>query len=163
MRIITALLGLFLAVPALAQNHFTSTSGDVSLTAQTYAVTLQQSANAAGTGGKEVTLESATVYCSAAATVTHTKNSVAATATAGTVVAQPGNTSAAATATFWTASNVSGGTALRVDHIPAGGTFTYTFSPDFRLAMNGTGSNYTISIASITATCNISVSHAEPK
>lgn len=160
----TLLLTAAMALPAAAQsNHFISSSGDVVLSATAYAMTLQQPALTGATGAKDVVLESATVYCSVAATVSHIVSAAAATATAGTIVAKPGNTSTVATAKIFTNSNASGGTTLRVDHVPAGSTFTYNFEPEFRLSRSGTGSNYTISIASLSGTCNITISHGEPR
>lgn len=164
MQILNPLAGLFLAacslaLPALAQtNHYVSGTGDVSLSGATTAATLQQSA----TNAKQVTGEWATVYCSVACTATQSINGTAATATAGTPIGVPGNTPATATATFWTASNAGGGTTIAIDHIPAGGTFTFDLSK-VRLAASGTTSNYTITISSITGTANIKIAHGEPQ
>jgi hypothetical protein len=150
------------AAPAFAQiNNYVSSSGDVSLTSAATAVTLQQSALSGNLGGRQVTLQWATVYCSVACTVTQAINcTTAATATAGTPVGVPGNTPAAATATFWTASNASGCTTIKIDHLAAGITFTYALNL-VRLATAGTTSNYTISIGSITGTANIAIAHGE--
>ncbi len=151
-------LAALAASAAFAQvNHYVSSTGDVSLSTAATAATIQQPA----ANGKNVALEAATVYCSAACSVTHSVNGTAASATAGTPVSQPGNTGAAARATFWTASNAGSGTTLRVDHVPAGGTFSYAFPDGFRLPAGAATSNYTISIASMTGTVNITFTHAE--
>lgn len=155
------------AIPALAQtNNYISTSGTVSLAAATYAVTLQQPAQ----NGNPVTLQWATVYCSAACVITQSVNcTTAATATAGTIKGTPGNNNAAARATFWTASNASGCTALTSDYVAAGQTFQISFPPitpstsPFRLPTAGTTSNYHISIASVTADVKITIGHGEPQ
>lgn len=161
-RTLTALAFALAALPAFAQNTFISSSGDVSLSAA-YAVTLQQPALTALTGAKPLTLVSTTVFCTVAATVTHSSNGTAATATAGTPVAQPGNGTAPATATFWVASNTTPGTTLHIDHVPAGTTYTYVFPPRSILPMTGAGSNYTLTLSSLTGTCNVSITHTEPQ
>lgn len=155
------------ALPIFAQtNNYVSTSGAVSLTAATTAVTLQQPA----TNGKPITLQWATVYCSAACVLTQSKNcTTGATATAGTVVGLPGNDNQAAAGTFWTASNASGCTTISTDYVAAGQTFSISFpvvtptTSPFILPVAGITSNYTISIASVTATVKITIGHGEPR
>ncbi|WP_180541553.1 hypothetical protein, partial [Nevskia soli] len=89
--LILILAGAFAAFAQTStQNTFVSTTGDVTLSNAATAATLQQSALNSATGAKDIAITYATVFCSAACTVTHTINSAAATATAGAPVAQPG-------------------------------------------------------------------------
>jgi len=151
---------LALAVSGFAQpgyNHFVSTTGTTTLAAATTAVTLQQPS----TGGKPIIPEWMEVYCSVACVVTQSQNcTTAATATAGTVVALPGNSGASATATFWTASNASGCTTVKKNNIPAGSTFSFSFN-GLTLPVGTTTSNYTVSIASLTGDVVITIGHRE--
>lgn len=160
--LITAALAAFSLIPAAAQtNAYVSSTGDVSLSAAATAATLQQPAATATTAAKDVRLQWASVYCSVACTVTQSVNATtAATTTAGTPVAVPGNAPQPAAALFYTASNASGGTTIAVDHIPAGGTFTFDLTA-MRLPRAGTTSNYTIAVGSITGTANIKIAHTE--
>lgn len=158
-RLIPCALALFAAFAPAARaqtNNYVSSTGNVSLSSAATAATLQQPA----TNAKSVALQWASVYCSAACVATQSITGTAATATAGTPVAVPGNVAGAAVATFWTASNAGSGTTIAVDNIPAGGTFTFDLSK-IRLPAFGTTSNYTISIASVTATVNIKIAHGE--
>jgi len=146
-----------LALPAFAQNYI-ATTGNVSVVAATYAATLQ--APAASTGStKAIQLQTATVYCSAACVLTQSYNcTTPATATAGTATPLPGSPIVPASATFWTASNASGCTSIVVTNIPAGFSWPISLSdPQIALRSTGTTSNYHFSLASVTATVNISV------
>ncbi len=153
------------ALPAFGQQpyNYIATTGNVSLSSQTTAATLQQPA----TNQTSVTFPGAiplaagmppvgaTVYCSAACVATISRNcTTAASATAGTVTSVLPNVPAASV-TFWTASNASSCTTLRVVNIGAGQEYAIDLS-QFNLSTSGTLSNIHISIASVTATVNIS-------
>jgi hypothetical protein len=150
-----ALAVAFAAIPAFCQARFSSTTGNVSLTSAGTTFTIQQPAS----NGKLITLEAATVYCSAACSATQTQNGTGATATAGTVnPILPW--SAVPVATVWTASNV--GTGVPVGGILqiAGGAGTDRTFDLHNIVLGpggGTGSNYSIVIASTTATVNITL------
>lgn len=144
--------------PALAQDdRYTVTTGDVSLSAAAYTVTIQRAAEPS----KQVILETVKIYCSVACTVTQAFNGAAATATAGTVVKSP-PTSTAQDFTFWTASNVGAGTAVYgITRIAAGEEKVFCLNvacgagANVSLASNGTAANYSFTIASMTGTVNI--------
>lgn len=142
---------LFLAQLAFPQTlRYSATSGDVVLAAAGYKLTIQQPASNA----KQVQLEAVQVYCSVACAVTHSQNGAGATATAGTAssIAPMG---AAASATIWTDSNVGAGVASGgITHIPAGQTAVFDLTKVV-LRASGAANNYTIAIASITGTANI--------
>lgn len=151
-----------LALPAFAQNYV-ATTGNVSVSAATYAATLQ--APAASTGStKTILLQTATVYCSAACVLTLSFNcTTAATATAGTTVPLPGSRNTPSSATFWTASNASGCTAIETVNIPAGATYEISLSTPAPMSLRSTGTtnNYHFSFASVTATVNVVVKWEE--
>ena len=148
------LLLILAALPALAQQNvnYVATTGNVSLTASTTAATLQQPSTDQTTvffpianplGGPAPV--GATVYCSVACVATVSRScTTVATATAGTVTSVNPNVPAASV-TFWTASNASGCTTLRVINIAAGQEYAIDLSP-FTLTTGGTKSNLTISI-----------------
>jgi hypothetical protein len=137
-----------------APNRYSATTGDAVLSAAATTLTIQKPATVAGVAGKNVALESFTVYCSVSCNVTQAYNGAAATATAATVTPIPLN-STTATATAWSASNVGGGTAVgAIIHVPAGGTVTIDVSKVVLFGA-GTGSNYSVTVASITGTANI--------
>lgn len=153
------LLSLF-AAAAFAQNvtRWAATTGDTSLSAAATTATIQQPAS----NGATVSIDQVVVYCSVACNVTQAANGSAATTTAGTVtpiVPSPGNS--VISATFWTASNVGTGTAQGgITHIPAGSTVVLCLSPQCgntgQVVLGlGTSANYSVTIASITGTVNI--------
>lgn len=161
------LILILAALPAFAQQNvnYIATTGNVILSSQTTAATLQQP----DTGATTVTFPGAlgsvqagamppvgaTVYCSAACVATVSRTcTTPASATAGTVTSVLPNVPAASV-TFWTASNASSCTTLRVINIGAGVEYPIDLST-FNLATFGTKSSITISIASVTATVNIS-------
>lgn len=155
-----------LAVQLSAQNvvQWTATTGDVSLSPGATAATIQQVATTAGP--RLAYVDQVIVYCSVACSVTAAVNGAAATTTAGTIQPlAPWPANAVIPLTFWTASNVGAGTAQGgIIHVPAGGTVTLCYSP-ICLAPGqvilspglGTGGNFTVSIASITGTANITL------
>lgn len=154
------LLALFSASLFAQQTRFAATTGDVSLTSAATAATIQQPA----TNEQQVYIDQIVVYCSAACVASQAANGTAATTTAGTVTPiLPTQLNLPVTATFWTASNVGMGTAQGgAVHIPAGGTVTFCLSPSCGNPAQvilgsglGTKANYTLSIASVTATVNI--------
>lgn len=158
----TLLLSLCVGLLAFAaSSRFSATTGDVSLSGAGTALTIQQPAK----NGAPISLESATVYCSVACNVTQTQDGAAATATAGTAVPLlPTPSVQSAVATVWTASNASGGTtAGGILHIPAGSTVPIDLSKVALGPGAGTGSNYTITVSSITGTANITVVWAEQR
>jgi hypothetical protein len=156
------LLLILAAIPAFGQTPYSyiATTGNVALSAATYAATLQQPATLASTVIFPVATTGAlppvgaTIYCSVACVATLARNcTTAATATAGTVTTVLPNVPAASVTVF-TASNASGCTTLRVINIAAGQEYPIDLSA-FNLATTGTKSNLHISIASITGTANI--------
>ncbi len=158
----TLLLAL-LALPIWAQQsiRFAATSGDVVLNAAATAVTLQQPA----ANNSQVFIDQIQVYCSAACSVSLAANGAAATTTAGTVTPLlPSQLNLTVPVNFFTASNVGAGTAQGgITHLPAGGTVVLCLSPSCGnpdqvvLGTGGTAANYTVNIASVTATVNITM------
>lgn len=153
-----------LAIPLTAQPpsfspRYCATSGAVVLAGAGTTFTVQQPA----TSVKTIVLDSALVYTSVASSFTQSVNGTAASATAGTVAQIPGNTpTITATATAWTASNVGAGTSI------AGTFYTYAGGPGVSLDLTnggynltlkptGTASNYSITIASMTGTAQITM------
>jgi hypothetical protein len=161
MRTLYGILLACLCTPLFGQIRWSATSGDVSLVTSAYAVTVQQPA----TGQQQVQLEYAIVYCSISCTVTQSAMGTAATATAGTInPIIPSTSSASVTATFWTASNVGTGTQQGgAFHLQGPGTQTFCLNTScgaiksVALPTTGTGSNYSVSIASLTGTVNITL------
>jgi hypothetical protein len=155
------LLSLLIA-PVFGQGivRWAATTGDMTLSAAT-TVTIQQPASST----QNINLDEAVVYCSVACTVTQAANGTAATSTAGTVTPiLPTPLATVVPVTFWTTSNVGTGTAQGgAVHIPAGSTVTFCLSAfcgataDVDLLPRSTGSNYSISIASMSGTANITV------
>lgn len=146
------------AALAIAQNNapsrFSMTTGDVVLNAAATTLTIQKPATVAGVTGKNIALESLTIYCSVACNVTQAYNGTGATTTAATVTPIPPNSSTP-TSTAFSASNVGVGTAVGgITHVPAGGTVTIPV-PLVVLFGAGIGSNYSITVGSITGTANI--------
>jgi hypothetical protein len=137
--------------------RWSATSGDVSLSSTGYIATIQQPT----TGQQQVQLEYGIVYCSVSCTIAQYAMGTAATATAGTI--NPIIPSASSvTATFWTASNVGTGTQQGgTFHLQGPGTQTFCLNTSFgatksvTLPITGTGSNYSVSIVSLTGTVNI--------
>lgn len=138
---------------------YIATSGNVSLSTQSYALTLQQPA----TGALQVVFPysaavGANVYCSAACTFSVIVGATAPTATLGTV-----NKVNADDPTphilVYTASNYSGGTTLATYNVAAGQTFPLDMGLTY-LGGSATA-NVTFAIASTTATVNITVSPVE--
>lgn len=162
-KLFTIVLGLALALPLHSQEavRWVATTGDVSLVAATTAATVQQPA----TNGQVASIDQVIVYCSVACNVTFAVNGTAASATAGTITPLlPNPLNTPIVLTFWTASNAGAGTAQGfLTHIPAGATVTFCFSPScgassqYYLPATGTGSNFTISISSITGNANVGV------
>lgn len=156
MKTLIALLFLSFAVSAQVSHSYAATTGDVVLNSAATALTIQQPA----TNGKQVAFAAATVYCSVACVISQAQNGTAATATAGTVnrLLPFGP---AAVATVWTASNVGAGTAAAGAYrLAAGQTVTFDLTA---LSMGNTGNatNYTVSIASMSGTANITVQWSE--
>jgi hypothetical protein len=151
------------ANPSTNVPQYCSTSGDVSLTGAGTTFTVQIGAS----GGlpaitKSVVLQYALVTTSVAGAFTQTVNGTNATATAGTITQTPtGAPTIASQATAWTASNVGAGTPI------AGKITTFAGGPGITvdLTNNGynvilkpvTNSNYSIVIASMTGTANVTV------
>jgi hypothetical protein len=159
------ILLILAALPAFAQQtvNYVATTGNVSLSGAGTAATLQQPAtNAAPVAfpgsfplSPGMPPVGADVYCSVACVATISRNcTTPASATAGSVVSIVPNVPAASV-TFWTASNASSCTTLRVINIGAGQDYPIDLS-QFNLSTSGTTSNLHISIGSITGTVNIS-------
>ena len=157
--ILVSTIAGILAAQSPQINRYSFSTGDVTLNSAGYTATLQQPA----TNAKTVTLETVTVYCSVSCVVTQVQNGTGATATAGTVT--PLNpTIAPATSTFWTASNVGGGTAVGTAyHITGAGSVTFCYNNSscpgiinsVTLGNRGINNNYSWVISSITGTVNI--------
>ena len=162
----TLILLAALAAQLSAQNvvRWVATTGDVVLSPGATAATVQQVAVASGASLAYV--DQIVVYCGVSCAVTLAANGTAATSTAGTVTPLlPSQFSVPIPLTFWTASNVGAGTAQGgIIHVPAGGTVTLCLSQacgaSGQVSLGpggGTGSNFTVAIASITGTANITV------
>ena len=133
------------------------TCANVTLAASATALTVQQPAVTAGVPGVAMQLESATIYCSVACSVTQRQNeTTAATATASTPKAiAPVN--GAPNGTAYSASNASGGTVIPpVLTLPAGSTITLDLS-SITLPAGNAKSSYTVAIASLTGDVNITI------
>lgn len=156
MKTKTLIIGILLALPMAAQQRFSASTGNAVLSGTATALTIQQPATTANPSPNTVTLESAVVYCSVACVVSQAQNGTAATATAATIapISPVGST---AVATAWSASNVGGGTAVPpIINVSAGNTITIDLSK-VTLPKGGSTVNYTVSIASITGTANITM------
>jgi hypothetical protein len=144
------------------QLNWKATTGDVSLSSSATTATIQQPA--ASSGGSQILIDQIVIYCSAACSVSQAANGTAATATAGTVnPVLPTLLGTPIPITFWTASNVGTGTDQGgIIHVPIGSTVVLCLSPScgnpHQVVVGpggGTASNYSVSIASTTATVNI--------
>jgi hypothetical protein len=137
--------------------QYCSTTGDVTLSAAGTTFTIQ----IASTATKSVVLQSALVTTSVASSFTQAVNGTNATSTAGTITQTPTSAPTITTsATSWTASNVGAGTAIggKVS-TPAGiglpvNLTNYGYNVVLKPVAN---SNYSIIIASMTGTANITV------
>jgi hypothetical protein len=154
------ILALF-SLPVFGQTKFSyvSSTGNQSVSAA-YAATLQQPATNSlpvsfpiATNGAAPPV-GASVFCSAACVASVILNGTAATTTAGTVSGTT-NSTPPAVVKFFTASNQSGGTTLVSFNIAAGQTFPIDMSQMSLPGGSNTLSGITISIASVTATVNI--------
>lgn len=158
-------LFVLVCLAAFGQQQFTqgirwsATTGSVAITAA-YAATVQQPA----TNADNVFIDQIVVYCSAACVVNQAANGTAATTTAGTVnPILPTQLNITPNVKFFTASNVGAGTTQGGStYIAAGGTAVLCLAPSCgnpAQVILGTGlgsaTNYTLSIASVTATVNI--------
>ena len=151
-------LAFTLAGSAFAQDTwFASSTGVVSLSGAGATATIQR-----GSGtSTSITLDTATVYCSVACTITQSQNGTAASATAGTIRGLNPNSYAASAATFWTASNVGAGTSVGA---PVTCTAACTVVLDLSkiaLPSGSTSFNYSITISSITGDYSIGIVHKE--
>lgn len=142
--------------------RWVATTGDVSLSGAATAATIQQPA----TNGSQAFVDQIVIYCSVACNATLSASGTAATTTAGSITPLlPSPLNAVIPQTFWTASNAGTGTAQGgITHVPAGATVTLCLSPSCGAAGQviigqgaGTASNYTVSIASITGTANVTI------
>lgn len=167
-KLIMAVAIALATIQAQEMVSWVATTGDVSLISAASAATVQQPSSAAATAY----IDKIVVYCSVACIITQTANGTAATATAGSLTPiQPSPINAVIPLTFWTSSNLSGGTAQAgAIHVPAGGTVVLCLSPSCgnqsQVLLNtglGTGANYTASIASISGTVNITFYGRSPK
>lgn len=102
------------------------------------AVTVQQPA----TPSADIQFEIGVVYCSAACTVALSQNGTGATST--TLATTALNGSPTSTAKAWSASNVSGGTALFTYNVAAGATLTLDLTKLILGRGNGINQNFTI-------------------
>lgn len=152
-----ALGALFCASAFSQETWFASSTGVVSLSGAGATATLQRAASTS----KNITLDTATVYCSVACTITQSQNGTAATATAGTIRGINPSAYARSEATFWTASNVGAGTTIGA---PVTCTAACTIVLDLSKVSIPTGStsfNYSITISSITGDYSIGFIHKE--
>lgn len=164
MKTIILLAALAAQLSAQTVVRWVATTGDVALSPGATAATIQQVAVASGASLAYV--DQIVIYCSVACNATLAANGAAATTTAGTVTPLlPTPLNVSVPLTFWTASNVGTGTSQGgIIHVPAGGTVTLCMSQACGASGQvsfgpggGTGSNYTVAIASITGTANITV------
>ncbi len=153
-RSLSCLALLLGAIPAHAQiNSYSATTGDVVLSGAGTAFTVQQPA----TNGKQVQLTTAVVWCSVACNATQSQNGTAATATAGTANGTLPLGTTPASATVWTASNAGAGTPTGgIYHLSANQILILTLTP-MTMGNTGTGTNYTVTISSITGTANVTI------
>lgn len=159
--VLLAILPVFaVRAPAQQVQRWSATTGDLSLSTSATAATIQQP----GTEGSDTVIEQIVVYCSVACSVSQAGDGSPATATAGTVVPLlPTQGSITPPVNFFTSSNVGAGTAQGgIVHIPAGGTVVLCLNTGCGNGGNvaigrgaGASSNYTVSIASINGTANI--------
>jgi hypothetical protein len=159
MRILLALVLCAASAFGQSATRWKATTGDVSVSAA-YAATIQ----IPSTSSSQIYIDQIIVYASAAASASQAANGTAATATAGTVSPiLPTPLNVLPPVNFFTASNVGTGTdQAGILHIPAGGTVVICLSPSCGAPAqvilgpgSGTGSNYTLSFASVTATVNV--------
>lgn len=140
-------IALALASIAWGQN------ADYLATASTTALTIQQPA---ATDSIQVNFDQAWIYCAAEQTATLKWNGTAASATTLAVKRLP-TTSAPATATAWSASNVGSGTTGPTYVVPAGLTYRINLAK-FHMNRGGTSTNLTLST---TGTCTITMAWNE--
>lgn len=161
-RLLFVLLSGMIGLHAQQIYRWSATTGDVSLSAATTTVTLQEPA----TNGSDTAVDQVVVYCSVACTVTQAANGSAATSTAGTInPLAPTPTNAPVPVNFFTSSNVGTGTTQGgTVHVPAGSTAVLCLSracgtsADVVISRGGgTRANYSVSIGSMTGTANITV------
>lgn len=159
--LLTAAIAALAALPAAADTYrYSATTDDVSLSAAATTLTIQLPA-ATSAGAPSVTLESFTVYCSVDCSVTQAYNGTAASATSASATPIPPNTTRAAKATAWKASNVGAGTAIGgIIHVPAGATVIIQV-PSVVVNGAGTAGNYSVTVGAITGTANITGIWAE--
>jgi hypothetical protein len=157
-----AILALLFVLCARAQNiqRWVATTGDVVLSGAGTTATIQQPA----INGSDIAIDQIVVYCSVVCTVSQAANGAAATTTAGTVTPiLPAQLNTPAPVNFFTASNVGTGTAQAgILHIGAGSTYVLCLSKACGTSSDvilghggGTASNYSVAIASLTGTVNI--------
>ncbi len=134
-----------------------STCANVSLVATATALTLQQPA----TASEALQLESATVYCSVACTITQSQNATTPATATATTSKPVAPVQGAANGVAYSASNASGGVVIPpVITLPAGSTITIDLSK-ITIPIGTTKSNYTVAISAITGDANISITWRE--
>lgn len=151
MKLLLILLGALscMAQPFDARYTIIKTT---SLSGAVEKLTVQQPAS----GAKRVRFTYASVYCSAACTVTMSRDGTAATGTSLPPVALSGHY-AASVATGWHTSDAGAGTTLSPAYaIASGATQTFDLS-GIELAGNGTTTNFSIATNSVTATVRIQI------
>lgn len=128
---------------------------ETSLSSAAEKITIQQPSPTS----RNVSFESADVYCSVACIITIQQNGTAATATSLAVLAL--NESAPGTTVAFSSSNVGTGTTGKSYYIPAGGTLVLDLSSIFLLRGGATGNNFSIGTNSITGTVRIQIQWIE--
>jgi hypothetical protein len=161
LRLFVALIALgWAALPGAAQPRSVANPHNylyyktTSLSGAVEKVTLQQPASSA----RFVSLQSATIYCSAACTWTLSQNGTAATGTAGTEINVSGG--GTAVATVWHTSNAGAGTTLASYVLAAGAQTTIDLSA-ITLEGDGTAKNVSLATNSITATVYVTIQWQE--
>lgn len=152
-----ALGALFCASAFSQETWFSSTTGIVTLGGAGATFTIQQLPS----GTKTITLDTITVYCSVACTITQAQNGTAATATAGTATGLNPTSNARAQATIWTASNVGAGTSVGTPLRLAAGETRVIDVSKIVLPIGSAAINYSISVSSITGDYAIGIVHKE--
>lgn len=143
--------GALSSASLFSQDFWFTAQATGSLAAAGTTATLQQVAG----GNKNIYLDTITVECPAACTITQAQNGTAATATAGTARGLNPTSYAQAQATFWTDSNVGSGVA-------AGGRVTCSAAcmvvldvSKIVLPTGSSGLNYSTTISAVTGTYSI--------
>lgn len=143
--------GALSCVSIFGQDVWFTAQATGSLSAAGTTATLQQVAG----GPKQIILDTITVECPAACTITQAQNGTAATATAGTTQGVAPNSNARSQATFWTGSNVGAGQAVGGRVTCSAACMVVLDVSKVSLSTGSTGFNYSTTISAVTGTYSI--------